>query len=44
MREIAADPLRFASIAAEGPAFVEFHHSGAKSVRALVGWLDGARR
>ena len=44
MREIAADPLRFASIAEEGPAFVEFHHSGAKSVRALVGWLDGAGR
>jgi hypothetical protein len=42
VREIAADPRRFAQIAEEGPAFVESHHSGARSARSLVGWLDGA--
>lgn len=43
VRDIAADPVRFASTAEEGPAFVESFHSGARSARSLVRWLDGAR-
>jgi hypothetical protein len=44
VRSIAADPVRFASTAREGPAFVESFHSGARSARTLAGWFSGVSR